>query len=143
MLVPQVWPLLLLPLPSLPLPQDLPGWRGPWWAEGQAQDLNRFLGVQVGRGNLAMLPFDPLPSQWSPNFPLRAWDPFPSPSRPSGMPVPSHLHFSSPFTPHMPHVLPGHWWFLPSLGVCGPPPVPGRYPSCEKMRILHPPGTPS
>ena len=58
--------------------------------------------------------FDPLPSQWFPNFPLQPWDPFPSPSRPSGAPVPSHLHFSSPFTPPTPHVLPGHWGFLPS-----------------------------
>ena len=100
--------------PSLPVPQDPHGWRGPWWAEDQARDLSRFLGAQVGRGNLATLPFGPLPSQWFPNFPLRAWDPFPSPSRPSGAPVPSHLHFSSPFTPPMPHILPGHWGFLPS-----------------------------
>ena len=99
--VPYVWPLLLLPFPSLPLPQDLGGCRGPRWVEDQAWDLNRFLRVQVGRGNLAMLPFDPLPSQWFPNFPLWAWDPFPSPSRPSGAPVPSRLHFSSPsLSPH-------------------------------------------
>ena len=109
-----VRPLLLLPLSSLPLPQDLFGWRGPRWAEDQASDLSRFLGVQVGRGNLATLPFDPLPSQWFPNFPLRVWDPFPSPSRPSGAPVPSRLHFSSPFTPPMPPVLRGPWGFPPS-----------------------------
>ena len=100
--------------PSLPLPQDLRGWRGPWWAEDQARDLNRFLGVRVGRGNLVTLPFDPLPSQWFPNFPLRAWDPFPSPSRPSAAPVLSRIHFSSPFTPPTPHILPGSWLFLPS-----------------------------
>ena len=64
----------------------------------QAQDLSRFLGGQVSRGNLPMLPFDPLPSQWFPNFPLPGWDPFPSPRCPSGAPVPSHLHFSFPFT---------------------------------------------
>ena len=110
--IPEVRPLLLLPLPSLPLPQDLHGWRGPWWAEYQAQDINRFLGAQVGRVNLAMLPFDPLPSQWFPNFPLGAWDPFPSPSRLSGAPVLSHLHFFSPFTPPTPHVLPSCWGFL-------------------------------
>ena len=142
--VPEVRPLLLLPLPSLPLPQDPCSWRGPRWAEDQARDLNRFLGVQVGRGNLATLPFDPLPSQWFPNFPLRVWDPFPSHSCPSGAPVPSHLHFSSPFTPPMPHVLQGHWGFPPvPLGVCGPPRVPGRCPSCEEMQILHPLNTPS
>ena len=112
--VPEVRPLLLLPLPSLPLPQDPHGWRGPRWAEGQARDLSRFLGAHVGRGNLAMLPFDPLPSRWFPNFPVQAWDPFPSPSRPSGAPAPSRLHFSSPLTPPMPHVLPGRWGFLPS-----------------------------
>ena len=110
-LVPEVWPLLLLPLPCLPLPQDPSGWRGPRWAEDQAWDLNMFLGVQVGRGHLAMVPFDPLPSQWLPNFPLQARGPFPSPNCPSGMPVPSHLHFS-PFTPPMPLVLPHHWGFL-------------------------------
>ena len=72
----------------------------------------RFLGAQVGRGNLAMLPVDPLPSQLFPSFPLQAWDPFPSPSCPSGAPVPSCLHFSSPFTPLTPHILPGGWGFL-------------------------------
>ena len=72
----------------------------------QDRDLRRFLGAQVGRGSLTKLPFDPLPSQWSPNFPLRVWDPFPSPSRPSGTPVPSRFHFSSPLTPPTPHVLP-------------------------------------
>ena len=106
--------LYLLPLPSLTLPQDLHSWRGPQWVEDQAQDLSRFLGVQMGRGNLATLPFDPLPSQWFPSFPLRAWDPFPSPSRPSGAPVVSHLHFSSPFIPPIPNILPGHWGFLQS-----------------------------
>ena len=112
--IPEVRPLLLLPLPPRPLPQDPCGWRGPRWADDQARDLSGFPGAQVGRRNLATLPFDPLPSQWFPNFPLRAWDPFPSPSQPSGAPVPSHLHFSSPFTPPMPHILPSGWGFLPS-----------------------------
>ena len=101
------------PPSPLPLPQDPCCWRGPRWAEDQAWDLNRFLGVHVGRGNLATLPFDPLPSQWFPNFPLRVWDLFPSPSRPPGVLVPSRLHFSSPLTPPRPHVLPGPWGFLP------------------------------
>ena len=114
MSVPEVWPFLLLPLPSLPLPQNPHGWREPRWAEDQAQDLSRFLGAQVGRGNLATLPFDPVPSEWFPNFPLQAWDPFPSPSHPSGAPVPFHLHFSSPFPHPKPHVLPSLWGFLPS-----------------------------
>ena len=106
----EVWPLPLLPLPSLPLPQDPRSWRGPQWAEDQARDLSRLLGAQEGRGNLAMLPFDPLPSQWSPNFPLQVWDPFPSPSRLSGVPVLPHVHFSSPLTP--PTVPPSRWGFL-------------------------------
>ena len=102
-------------LPSLPLCQDPHGCRGPRWAEDQAWGLSRLLGAHVSRGNLAMLPFDPLPSQWSPNFPHRAWDPFPSPSHPSGAPVPSHLHFPSPsLPPHAPHP-------TQSLGV---PPIP-------------------
>ena len=113
--VPEVRPLLLLPLSSLPLPQDPRGWRETRWAEDQARDLNKFLGVQLGRGNLDMLPFDPLPSQWFPNFPCWAWDPFPSPSRPSGTPVLSCLHFSSHFTPPTPYILHGHWGFLLSL----------------------------
>ena len=90
------------PLPSLPLPQDLQGLRGPQWAEDQAQDLSRLLGAQVGRGNLATLPFAPLPSQWSPNFPLWAWDPFPSPSRSSGLPVRPTSTSPSPHSPPRP-----------------------------------------
>ena len=68
----------------------------------------------VDRGKLAMLSFDLLPSQWSSNVPLRAWDPFPSPSHPSGAPVLTRFHFSSSLTAPMPHILPGHWGFLPS-----------------------------
>ena len=142
--VPDVQPLLLLPLPSLPLPQDPRSWRGPRWAEDQARDLSRFLGGQVGKGSLAMLSFDPLPSQWFPNFPLQVWDPFPSPSCPSGAPVPSRLHFSSPLTPHhSPH--PTRSLGVPPIpfGVRGPPPVPGRCPSCAETRILHPSNLPS
>ena len=99
-------PTSLSPTPSGPAPLE------PRWAEHQAQDLSQLLGAQVGRGNLAMLPFHPLPSQWSPSFPLRVWDPFPSPSHPSGAQGLSHLHFSSPFTPPTPHILPGLWGFL-------------------------------
>ena len=141
--VPEVQPLLLLPLPSPPLPQDPHGWKGPRWAEYQARDLSRLPGAQVGRGNLAMLPFDPLPSQWSPSFPLRARDPFLSPSCPSGAPVPSHLYFSSSLAPlHDPR--PTQSLGVPPipLGVHGPPLVPGRCPSCVEMRIPHPPSLP-
>ena len=106
--VPEVRPLLLLHLTSLPLPQD-PRPEGAWWAEDQLRDLSRLPGAQVGRGNLPMPPFGPLPSQWFPSFPLRAWDPFPS-----GALVPSGLHLSFPFTPPTPHILPGRWGFLPS-----------------------------
>ena len=109
-LISEVQPLLLLSLPSLPLPQDPCSWRGPRWAEDQARDLSRFPGAHVGRGNLAALPFDPLPSQWFPNFPLRASFPSPSPSHPSG--CQSRLHFSSLFTPPTPHILPGFSGFF-------------------------------
>ena len=140
----EVRPLLLLPLPSLPLPQDPCGWRGPWWARDQAQDLSRLLGVQVGRGNLATLPFDPLLSQWFPNFPLRAWDPFPSLRPPQAV--------RSPVLP--PLLLPLHSHYAPHptwslrippipLGVRGLPLVPGRCLSCEEMQIPCPPSTPS
>ena len=40
-------------------------------------------------------------------IPLGAWDPFPSPSLPSGAPVPSRLRFSSLLA--LPQVLPGCW----------------------------------
>ena len=43
----EVRPLLLLPFPSLPLPQDPRSWQGPRWAENQARYLNGFLGVQL------------------------------------------------------------------------------------------------
>ena len=91
----------------LPSPSDPCGWRVPRWAEDQAQDLSRFLGAQVGRRNLATLPVDLLPSQWFPNFPLQAWDPFPSSSHTSGAPVPSDLHFFYPFTPPTPYLVAG------------------------------------
>ena len=109
----EVWPFLLLPLPSLPLPQDPCGWRGPRWAEDQAGDLSRFLGAQVGRGNLATLPLEPLPSQCSPVSHFGHGIPSPPPATPRA-PLPSRLHFSSPCTPPTPHVLPGRWGFPPS-----------------------------
>ena len=133
--IPEVQTLLLLPLPSLWLPQDPPGWRGPRWAEDQAWDLNRFQGVQVGRGNLATLPFDPLPSQ---GFLISLFGrgiPSPPPTSPQGhqsRPPPLLLPLHSPHTPRP-------TWSLGvpplPLGVCGPPPVPGRCPSCEETRI--------
>ena len=91
----RVRPLLLLPLPSLPLPQDPRGWRGPQWAEDQTWDLNRFLGVQVGRGNLATLPFDPLPSQQFPIAPCGHGIPSPPPAASQG-------HQSSPSSTSLP-----------------------------------------
>ena len=50
------------------------------------------------------------PPSGPPISPFRCGIPSP-PSHPSGAPVTSHLHFSSP---PIPHVLPGHWGFLPS-----------------------------
>ena len=119
----------------------LHGRRGPGWAEDQAQEPNRLQGARVGRGDLATLPFDPLPSQRSPNFPFRVWDPFPSPRHPLGAPILSHLRFSSRLTPptsyrslRVPPV---------PLGVHGPPSVPGRCSSCEETQIPPPPSRPS
>ena len=107
----------------------------------QARDLSRLLGAQVGRGKLAMLPFDPLPSQWFRNFPLRAWDPFPSPAAPQERQ--SHPASTSPPSPHAPR--PSRSLGVPPvpLGVRGPPPVPGMCPNCLETRILRPPSTPS
>ena len=57
-------PAFIFAPPSLPpTPSGPASWRGPRWAEDQARDLSRLPGAQVGRGNLAMLPFDPLLSQ--------------------------------------------------------------------------------
>ena len=140
------------PLPSLPLPQDPVAGGGPRWAEDQAWDLSRLL----GRGSLAMLPLDPLPSQWSPNFPLQVWDPFPSPSCPSGLqscpastsPPPSLLPrpMSYPVAGGSSHPLrcPRSLGVPPiPLGVRRPLPGPGRCPSCVETRIPRPPGPPS
>ena len=142
--VPDVQPLLLLPLPSLPLPQDPRSWRGPRWAEDQARDLSRFLGIQVVRGNLATLPFDPLSSQWFPIFPPSCVGSLPLPKPPlrgaSPIPPPVLLPFHSLHTSHPTRSL----GFPPvPLGVYGPPQVPGRCPSCEEMLIPCPPTTPS
>ena len=68
------------------------------------------------------------------------WELLPSPSSPSGAPVRSHLHLSSPFTPPTRY---RPTWSLGAppipLGVHGPPLVPGRCPSCEKTQIPCPP----
>ena len=72
---------------------------------------------------LAMFPSDPwipqrsLPIPTDPlamSGPLQAWEPLPSPSHPSGVLFPSHLHFSflSPSFPTMSY--PVTWGFLPS-----------------------------
>ena len=126
------------------LPQDPPGWRGPRWAEDQARDLSRFLGIQVVRGNLATLPFDPLSSQWFPIFPPSCVGSLPLPKPPlrgaSPIPPPVLLPFHSLHTSHPTRSL----GFPPvPLGVYGPPQVPGRCPSCEEMLIPCPPTTPS
>ena len=55
----------------------------------------------MGRGNLATLTFDLLTSQWPPNFSLWEWDPFPSPSHPSGAgPILPPLLLPSHSPPH-------------------------------------------
>ena len=112
--VPEVWPLLLLPLISLPLPQDPCCWRGPWCTEDQARDLNRFLGAPVGRRNLATLPFDPLHSQWFPNFPFGHGIPSPPPATPQG------CQSCPPSTSPLPSLLP-HPTSYPVTGVSSHP----------------------
>ena len=96
------------------------------------------------RGKLAMLPFDPLPSQWSPNLPLQEWDPFPSP------PATPQGHQSHPASTPPPPSLPPCPMSYPAagvppipLGVHGRPPMPGRGPSCAEMQIPCPPSPPS
>ena len=130
--------------PSLPPTPSGSVWlEGASTGRGSGPDLNRLPGAQEGRGNLATLPFDPLPSQWSPNFPLQALDPFPSPSHPLGVPVPSCFHFY-PLTPPQ-SSRPTRSLGVPPvpLGAHCPPPVPGMCPSCVETRILHPPSLPS
>ena len=118
-------------------------WRGPRWAEDQAH-------ISAG--------------SWGPKGAGETWPrsllilcpPSGSPISPSGvgsLPLPQlHLRGTSPVppplllplhSPHAPH--PTRSLGVPPvpLGVHGPPQVPGRYPSCEEMQILHPPSMPS
>ena len=96
--------------PSLPLTPS-----GPTPLEGASVGRGSGLGSQQvpgspsGQGNLATLPFDALPSQWFPSFPLWVWDPFVSPSRPSG--AQSHPASTSP-----PPSLPPHPTSYPVTG---------------------------
>ena len=109
--IPEAQPLLLLPLPCLRTRLAggvLGGQRirpeisaGFWGSKWSGETWPHYLLILC-------------PPNGSPFSRLLAWDPFPSPSRPSGVPVPSHLQFSSPFTPSTPHILPGRWGFLPS-----------------------------
>ena len=66
-------------------------------------------GGPSGQGKPGPLPFDPLSSQRFPNFPLRAWDPFLSPSHPSGR----QSHPASIFPPPS---LPPHLMSYPVTG---------------------------
>ena len=105
-LVPEVQPLLWLPLPSLPLPPDLHGWRGPG-----GQRIRPRIPKWTGE-TWPHSVFDPLLSQWSPNFPLPTWDLFPPPA------TPQWCWSCLLLPPHSPHVLPGHSGVPPiSLGV--------------------------
>ena len=84
-LVLEVRPLLLLPLPPLPLPQDPCIWRGPWWAEDQAWDLSRGSWGPKWAGetwpcSLLIL----CPPSCSPVFPFRRGIPSPPPAAPQG-----------------------------------------------------------
>ena len=101
--------------PSLP-----PTPSGPAWLEGASVGRGSGPGSQQvpagpsGQGKPGYTPFCssalPMVPQYLPlgvgSLPLR--------QPPLRGPVPSHLHFSSPFTLPTPHILPSHWGFLPS-----------------------------
>ena len=113
--------------------RGLRGWR-------ICQDLSRLPGIKSVAETLSVfsslppIPRGPLPFAVDPfvvSVPLQAWESLPSPRCPSGAPVLSCLHFSSPLT--APQVLSGRSGVPPiTLGVQSLPPVPGRCPSCEE-----------
>ena len=113
-------PLLFSPrLPPMPLRPTRPG-----GALGGRRTWPRspagFPGPDWAGEMLGMLPPDPP----SPRGSLQAWEPLPAPSHPSGVPVLSGLHFSSPLT--SPYVLPGCSGVPPiSLGI----EVPHQHPA--------------
>ena len=83
------------------------------------------------------------PPSGSPISPFGRGIPSPPPAAPQGRqsrPASTSLPLHSPHTPRP-------TWSLGvppvPLGVRGPPPVPGRCPSCEEARIPHPRSTPS
>ena len=72
--------------------------------------------------------------------PLQAWELPQPPLRGTGPNLPPPL----PMLPPHPHILPSCSGVLSiSLGVHGPPPVPGRCPSCEETQTPLPPTPPS
>ena len=95
--------------PSLPPTPSGPAWlEGASMGRGSGPGSQQVPGDPSEQGKPGQAPFRSSVLLMVPNLPLRAWDPFSSLSHPSGAPVPFRLHFSSPFTPPMPHVLPGH-----------------------------------
>ena len=137
-----IWPLLFLPPPHSPRthvaggglrgqrirPGTSEGSLEPKWAGEMLAEI-----LQSPEG-LSASPVAPLTM----SGPLQECEPLPSPSRPSGAPVPSRLHSSSPLPPpqHPTRLLGGsshplRWSVVtPSL----PRPVPGRCRSCEEIQ---------
>ena len=91
----------LLPPPPSYAPRTSVAWRWPWRAEDPAREPSRLPGANWAGQTLGTLPPPQHPSLCRS---LQAWAPLPSPSHPSGAPVLSSLHFSSPLT--APHILP-------------------------------------
>ena len=92
--------------------RDPRGSLGPEWV-GKMQTA--FLSDPLNLRGSIPVPIDPL----AVSGPLQVWAAFPSPSRPSEVPVPSCLHFSSLFPPR--YILPGHSGISPDpLGVVVP-----------------------
>ena len=126
----------LPPTPSVPslLEGALVG-RGSGPGSQQAPGGPRWAGE-----TLAMLRFDPLPSHRPPHPPSGVGSLLlPQPPLRGTGPVPPPLLLPPCSTPH-----PTRSLGVPPIpsGVCGPPPVPGRCPSCVETQIPCPPSPP-
>ena len=129
--------------PSLPLTPS-----GPAWLEGDSVCRGSGLGSQQVPGG----PSGPAkrwpcsllvlcPPNGPPHFPSRHGIPFTPPAAPQGRR--SSPASTSPLPSLLPTSYPVSGGSSVPLGVRGPPPVPGRCPSCAETRMPHPPSPPS
>ena len=114
----------ILPPPPSYAPRTIMAQRELRRVENQAREPHSLPGPDWAGETLSMLRPVPL----SPRGSLQVWEPLPPPSHPSGAPVLSRLHFSSPSCPPHPTWSLGCSSHL--LGHRGPPPASGRRPSC-------------